>query len=325
LKVKALAVFSGGLDSILAVKVIQDQGIDVLGITFETPFFSAGKARRAAAQIRLPLTVLDITDEHLLMLLSPRYGYGKNLNPCIDCHILMIKTAGDRVAELGADFIFTGEVLGQRPMSQGKQMLEVIAKNSGYRDDLLRPLSARLLPETRQEREGIVQRDRLLAISGRGRKIQIELAENYGISDYDPPAGGCLLTDPMFSIRLKDLFSHKKEFSRRDIELLKVGRHFRLNESTKIVVGRNRNDNETIQKLTENGDVTVYMTSFRGPTVLIPGGGSAEVVHLAAEICARYSDAPRDAGVTVTCLSESRTSFIEVVAASPELITAWRI
>lgn len=322
---RGLAVFSGGLDSILAVKVIQDQGIDVLGITFETPFFSAGKARRAAAQIRLPLTVLDITDEHLRMLLSPRYGYGKNLNPCIDCHILMIKTAGDRMAELGADFIFTGEVLGQRPMSQGKQMLEVIAKNSGYRDDLLRPLSARLLPETRPEREGIVQRDRLLDISGRGRKIQIELADYYGISDYAPPAGGCLLTDPMFTIRLKDLFSHKQDFSRRDIELLKVGRHFRLNESTKIVVGRNRNDNETIQKLTEKGDVTVYMTSFRGPTVLIPGGGSAEVLHLAAAICARYSDAPRDADVTVTCLCESRTSFVDVTAASPEIIATWRI
>ncbi|OPY84104.1 MAG: hypothetical protein A4E72_02364 [Syntrophus sp. PtaU1.Bin208] len=323
--VRGISVFSGGLDSILAVKVIQDQGIDVLGITFETPFFSARKARDAAARIDLPLIVLDITDEHLKMLRSPRYGYGKNLNPCIDCHTLMLKIAGDRMSELEADFIFTGEVLGQRPMSQGKQMLGVVAKNSGYRDFILRPLSARLLPETKPEIEGKVQRERLLAISGRGRKIQIELAEHYGISDYAPPAGGCLLTDPMFSKRLRDLFNHLKDYSRRDLELLKFGRHFRINETTKIIVGRNRIDNEAIQKLTKNGDVTVYMASFRGPTVLIPGGGNAEMVQLAAAICARYSDAPKDENVAATCLFGSQTSSIDVMAASPEVISAWMI
>ncbi len=323
--VRGISVFSGGLDSILSVKVIQDQGIDVLGITFETPFFSARKARDAAAQIGLPLIVLDITDEHLQMLRSPRYGYGKNLNPCIDCHTLMLKIAGDRMSELGADFLFTGEVLGQRPMSQGKQMLGVVAKNSGYRDFILRPLSARLLPETKPEIEGKVQRERLLAISGRGRKIQIELAEHYGISDYAAPAGGCLLTDPMFSKRLRDLFNHNKDYSRRDIELLKFGRHFRINETTKIIVGRNRIDNEAIQKLTKNGDITVYMASFRGPTVLIPGGGDAEMIQLAAAICARYSDAPKDVNVAVTCLFGSQSSSIEVMAVSPEVISAWMI
>jgi len=325
LKVKGLAVFSGGLDSIIAVKVIQDQGIEVLGITFETHFFSARKARDAAEKIDLPLIVSDITDTHLKMLLAPRYGYGRNMNPCIDCHTLMLKIAGDRMEELGADFIFTGEVLGQRPMSQGKQMLGVVAKNSGYPDYILRPLSAKLLPETRPEREGKVQREQLLAISGRGRKIQIELAKHYGISDYAPPAGGCLLTDPMFAKRLKDLFNHHRDFSRRDIELLKFGRHFRMNEQTKIVVGRNRLDNEAIQTLTEEGDVTVYMTSFRGPTVLIPGGGDNEMVHLAAALCARYSDAPKDETVAVTCLRGSGTSSLEVMAAAPESVSAWII
>ena len=321
LKVKALAVFSGGLDSIIAVKVIQEQGIDVLGITFETPFFSSGKARDAARKIQLPLKVLDITQEHLQMLLNPRYGYGKNMNPCIDCHTLMLKFAGDKMNELGVDFIFTGEVLGQRPMSQGKQMLGVVAKNSGYPDYILRPLSAKLLPETKPEREGKVNREQLLAISGRGRKIQISLAGHYGISDYAPPAGGCLLTDPMFAGRLRDLFSHKKDFTVRDIELLKFGRHFRISKKTKIVVGRNLLDNEAIQNLTETQDATVYMASFRGPVVLIPGGGNAEVLQFAAALCARYSDAPKDEKVMANCVRGSEKSLIEVIAVSQENIS----
>jgi len=325
LKVKALAVFSGGLDSIIAVKIIQEQGIDVLGITFETPFFSSSKAREAARQIELPLIVLDITEVHLQMLMNPRYGYGKNMNPCIDCHTLMLKITGGKMNELGADFIFTGEVLGQRPMSQGKQMLGVVARNSGYPDYILRPLSAKLLPETKPEREGKVKREQLLDIQGRGRKTQISLAEHYGISDYAPPAGGCLLTDPMFAKRLRDLLNHKKDFSIRDIELLKFGRHFRINEKTKIIVGRNRADNEAIQKLTETQDVTIYMASYRGPTVLIPGGGDSEIINLAAALCARYSDAPKDEKVAANCTSASETSSIDVIAVSQENISSWMI
>lgn len=325
MKVKGIAVFSGGLDSIIAVKVIQDQGIEVVGLTFETPFFSSRKARDAARKIGLPLKVLDITEEHLKMLMNPRYGYGKNLNPCIDCHTLMLKIAGEKMSELGADFIFTGEVLGQRPMSQGKQMLGVVAKNSGYADYILRPLSAKLLPKTKPEREGKINREMLLDIQGRGRKIQISLAEHYGISDYAPPAGGCLLTDPMFTKRLRDLFDHKKDFTIRDIELLKFGRHFRLDEKTKIVVGRNRVDNEAIQRLTETRDITVYTVSFRGPTVLIPDGGNAEVQQSAAALCARYSDAPRDENVAVNCVSGNQSWEIVVTAASQENISRWMI
>lgn len=322
MKTKGLAVFSGGLDSIIAVKVLQDQGIEILGITFETPFFSSLKARDAARKIDLPLTVLDITEEHLEMLMAPRYGYGKNLNPCIDCHTLMLKIAGDKMAELGADFIFTGEVLGQRPMSQGKQMLGVVAKNSGYRDYILRPLSALLLPETKPEKEGKVNREQLLAIQGRGRKIQMSLAEHYGISGYAPPAGGCLLTDPMFTRRLRDLFSHNKDFTIRDLELLKFGRHFRVDEKTKIIVGRNRLDNEAIQRLAAPEDGRIYMVSFRGPTVLVPGGGDAGTLNLAAALCARYSDAPRGEKAAANCTHGSETTIIEVVAADQEELSS---
>ncbi len=183
----------------LAAELIRRQNIDVLCFTCTTPFFGPEKAQAAAKQINLPLIVEDITAQHLKMLRSPRYGYGKNMNPCIDCHILMLQIAGKKMMEAGADFIFTGEVLGQRPMSQGKQSLYVVAKNSGYSDYILRPLSAGLLAPIKAEREGKVDRLQLLSIQGRGRKDQMQMACDFGINGYAPPAGGCLLTDPMFA------------------------------------------------------------------------------------------------------------------------------
>jgi tRNA-specific 2-thiouridylase len=318
LKTKAIALFSGGLDSILAFKVIAEQGIEVLGVTFSTPFFGAQKARATARRIGLPLAVLDITEEHMQMLRSPRYGYGKNMNPCIDCHTLMLKVAGRRMEEEGADFVFTGEVLGQRPMSQGKQSLYVVAKNAGYPDRILRPLSAALLPETEPERSGKVDRGRLCDIQGRGRKRQMEMAIRYGVTSYPPPAGGCLLTDPIFARRLRDLFDRHPDHRIRDIELLKVGRHFRLTEATKAVVGRNIMDNGTIEKLAEAGDALIRIDQFPGPTVLVPGGGDEAELRLAAGLCARYSDAPRDCEVVVHCLRDGITTPIGVKALTPE-------
>jgi tRNA-uridine 2-sulfurtransferase len=308
LKPKAISLFSGGLDSILAVKVIQDQDISVQGVTFETPFFSARKARETAKHIELPLLVVDITDSHLAMLKSPRYGYGKNMNPCIDCHTLMLHSAGKIMEEKGADFLFTGEVLGQRPMSQTRQSLQIVAKNSGFADFIIRPLSALLLAETRPEQEGKVNRQHLLAIQGRGRKVQMEMAKSYGVTYYPPPAGGCLLTDPMFSRRLKDLFSHDHEYDTRDIELLKHGRHFRIGESGKIIVGRNQADNKALQELTEKGDTVLSMAQLPGPLVLIPGGGSEEITDKAARLCVLYSDAPEneEGAVNITKPGQSR-------------------
>jgi tRNA U34 2-thiouridine synthase MnmA/TrmU len=318
--VKAIALFSGGLDSILAFKVIEEQGIEVQGVTFSTPFFGPQKALATARRIGLPLAVLDITDEHLQMLHSPRYGYGKNMNPCIDCHTLMLKVAGRRMEESGADFVFTGEVLGQRPMSQGKQSLWVVAKNAGYPDRILRPLSAALLPETEPERTGKVDRGRLCDIEGRGRKRQMEMAVRYGIDSYPAPAGGCLLTDPIFARRLRDLFERNPGHKMRDIELLKVGRHFRLGQTTRAVVGRNAMDNGTIEKLVEPGDALIRTDRFPGPTVLVPGGGDDDAILLAAGICARYSDAPRDREAAVNCLRNGVTTTLPVAAATPEMV-----
>ena len=302
----------------LAVKVIQEQGIEVEGVTFETPFFNAEKARRVAEQIGIPLIVMDITEEYLEMLKAPRYGYGRNMNHCIDCHTLMLMTAGRKMEELRASFVFTGEVLGQRPMSQTKQSLHIVAKNSGYGEYILRPLSARLLPETIPEKEGKVDRGRLLDIQGRGRKRQIEMTKRYGIKNYSNPAGGCLLTDPMFSRRLKDLFEFRKDFRIRDLELLKLGRHVRIDDKTKIIVGRNKRDNMAIQNLSEDQDVIIEIRDFPGPTVLVPCGCDEKTFYFAAAVCALYSDAPKDREVIANCRVGGSNQLIPTMAAKKD-------
>ena len=296
---KALALFSGGLDSILAVKLMQEQEVEVIGVSFETPFFSSQKAIRSARYIGLPLKVVDITDSILQIVLSPRHGYGKGLNPCIDCHALMFKTAGGMLKKEGAGLMISGEVVGQRPMSQNLRSLSIISRESGFEDLILRPLSARRLPETLPEKEGWVVRERLLGLSGRSRQPQMELARSFRIQEYPAPAGGCLLTEEVFSRRLKDLISVTPEFSRRDIELLKWGRHFRICEKAKIVVGRNQRENELIASLAREGDTLLQVELVPGPTVLATGELSSEEMKLAACIAASYSDAASDQSVAV--------------------------
>jgi len=323
LKVTSVVLFSGGLDSILAAKLVMDQGIAVRGVTFETPFFNAAKARAAAEMIGLPLTVLDITERHLIMLKAPRYGYGKNMNPCIDCHALMLRCAGELMEDIGASFIVTGEVLGQRPMSQGRQSLHVVAKNSGYQEYIIRPLSAGLLPETRPEAEGLIDRQRLLSLQGRGRKQQMEMAARYGITRYESPAGGCLLTDPEFSKRLKDLFLVQKHYTIRDIELLKVGRHFRIAEGTKVIVGRNRTENEIIRRLSDRNDLLIHMADYPGPTTLVPHGCDSDELTVAASLCVLYSDAPNDRDVTAVCTRGDTMMNTAVRAVAKEDAARW--
>jgi tRNA U34 2-thiouridine synthase MnmA/TrmU len=302
-----------------------EQGIDVRGVTFETPFFNAVKARAAADMIGLPLTVRNITEPHLTMLKAPRYGYGKNMNPCIDCHTLMLKFAGELMEEIGADFILTGEVLGQRPMSQGRQSLHVVAKNSGFQEYIVRPLSAKLLPETKPEREGILDRQKLLSLQGRGRKEQMKMAAHFGITRYDSPAGGCLLTDPEFSKRLKDLFYVQKNYLIRDIELLKVGRHFRIAEGVKVIVGRHRADNEIIRQLSDKSDMLIQMTDFPGPMTLVPSGCNVAEMSQAASLCALYSDAPNDQDATAVCTMGDTMASFQVKAAAKEDAAQWII
>lgn len=259
---KALVMFSGGLDSILAVKVLQEQNIEVTGLACTGYFFDDALAKKAAKQLKIKLKTIDFSDEHLEMVKKPKFGYGKGINPCIDCHILMLKKAKDIK---GFDFVATGEVLGERPMSQNKQSLELIKKESGL--DLLRPLSAKLLEPTEAEKKGLINREKLLSISGRGRKEQIELAKKWGIKEYPTPAGGCLLTDPEFSKKLKKMLVLWPDCKGGDVKLLKYGRHFWEGENL-IIVGRNEKDNKEIKGLAIKGDMIIE-PDFAGPTILI--------------------------------------------------------
>ena len=319
---KAIGLLSGGLDSILATRLLQDQGIEILVVCFQTPFFNFLKAQRAADQLKVPLRIIDISAEHLQLVRNPRYGYGRNMNPCIDCHILMLKRAGYLLDRETLDFIFTGEVLGQRPMSQNKQVLQMVARDSGYEGLILRPLSARLLPETLPEKEGKVHRERLLDIQGRSRKRQFELVKRYGIGDFPEPAGGCLLTDPAFSRRLRDLLTHQGEIQIRDIELLKVGRHFRLDESTKVVIGRRKEENERLLELAHGGDVIIRVMDYPGPIALIPLGSPKPSLEIAVSLCIRYSDAPNNIPILVLLEKDGEEERLESSACSQKTCQA---
>jgi len=298
--IRALGLCSGGLDSILSALVLREQGIDVHWITFETPFFSSAKARKASEHTGIPLMVRNITPVYMQMMRSPSVILGKNMNPCMDCHSLMFRLAGEIMTEKGFDFLFSGEVLGQRPMSQTRTSLRYVEKHSGYSGSILRPLSAKRLPETIPERDGQVDRERLLGLTGRSRKPQLQLAEKFGVTDFPAPAGGCLLTDKIFSRRLEDLFDHQANYPEKDLDLLKFGRHMRLDSKTKIVVGRTHQDNEQINRCIDpQTDMVLKIDDFPGPLVVIPGGGSEPVVMLAAGICAGYSKAPNHTPVTV--------------------------
>ncbi|OQY13362.1 MAG: hypothetical protein B6I31_01335 [Desulfobacteraceae bacterium 4572_19] len=270
--VKALGLSSGGLDSILSALVLQKQGIEVEWISMETPFFSSVNAKMAGKANEIPVIVKDITDEYLVMLKSPKAGYGKNMNPCMDCHALMFNIAGRVMEKKGFDFLFSGEVVGQRPMSQNKNSLRYVERHSGFAGKILRPLSAKLLPETSFEKEGLVDRQQLLNISGRSRKIQMALAKKLGVKEFPAPAGGCRLTDIGFSGRLRDLFKYEKYYSKNDLFLLHHGRHLRLNKDIKIIVGRDQRDNENILKYYDaDSNVLIKMPDTPGPVVLVTG------------------------------------------------------
>jgi tRNA-specific 2-thiouridylase len=294
-KVKALALFSGGLDSILAVKLMLEQGIDVIAINFASPFClcEKGGAPEAAKQLGVPLKVVDVGDEYLKMLRNPKHGYGRNMNPCVDCRIFILKKAKKIANEIGADFIFTGEVLDERPMSQHFSALKIVEEESGLKGRILRPLSARLLPETVMEKKGLVDRAKLLGIRGRSRKPQIKLAEAFNINYYPSPAGGCLLTCKEYAEKLRDLFKHKKRWSMADMFLLKVGRHFRFGEN-KIIVGRNEAENKILNANKSRNDYCFEVPNIGSPITVLQGVKTRNAIRVAAELTAFYSDAKSD-------------------------------
>ena len=290
-KVKAVALMSGVLDSTLAVKLVEQQGIEVVGVNFKTPFFGPSKAKAAAERLGVELIVLDITGDHMEIVKHPKHGYGRFMNPCIDCHAYMVRRAGEVMREVGASFIITGEVLGERPKSQNPQALKIVERDSGYEGHILRPLSAKLLEPTIPEKEGVVDREKLLDIQGRSRKRQFELAKEVGITEYPSPAGGCLLTDPVFSGRLRQLFKEKPDADEGDVELQKVGRHFEGEDGSFIVVGRNEAENDRLLALAGEGDLLLEAKDIPGPITLLRGTSSQNELRAAAALTARYGKA----------------------------------
>lgn len=299
--VHALGLLSGGLDSMLAAELLRRQGIEVTAIIFQTPFFGSTRGVAAAEQLGIPYRIEDITEDHLAMVKAPEFGYGKNMNPCIDCHAMMFEKAGDLMEEIGAHFLFSGEVLGQRPMSQNIKALKLVEEASGYQGRILRPLSAKLLTETEPERDGLVDRKQLLDIQGRSRKRQMHMAQEWGLSEFPTPGGGCLLTDPGFSVRLGELFDADPDADPTDVEKLKLGRHFRLPDGSKAVVGRHHQDNEDLQKLVREEDILLKQKDAPGPLTILDGDASQEDVLTAAALAARYTKAGAS-GNTVSML-----------------------
>lgn len=296
---RAFGIFSGGLDSILSARLLLDQGLQPDLITFTSPFFSLEPARAGAKALGLPLTTVDIYGEVLALVKNPPHGLGKNLNPCIDCHALMLRKAGELLEASGEKgFLFSGEVLGQRPMSQNPRSLKIVAESSGRRELVLRPLSARLLPPTKAEEEGWVDREKLLGLSGRGRRAQMDLAEKYGLP-IPPPAGGCLLTDGGYCRRFQWLLDRPQGRSdpawppARLAEIIKRGRLFSAGEDHWLVVGRHQADNAALRELAAPGDWLFHLENAPGPTVLLPASGGkpdAASHSLARHLAVAYGD-----------------------------------
>jgi len=330
---KAIALLSGGLDSILAIRLLQEQGVEIEAVSYYIDFAACipkiggeDAAKKAAKTLGVPLKIFDITKEYLEMFKSPKHGYGANINPCIDCKIFMFKKAKEYMKKVGASFLVTGEVVGERPMSQRRDALNIIEKEAGVRGILLRPLTAKLLNPTIPETEGLVDREKLLDIQGRSRKPQMALAEKFGIKEYPNPAGGCLLTDPGFTVRVKDLIKHDA-LTVKDLRLLKCGRHFRISPKAKLVIGRNERDNELILKEAFEGDVILRLKDHPSPIALLRGGSSDGVIGEAARIAAYHSKfrSEKTLRVDYRAAPSQELSTITVVPASSAEVERLRI
>jgi tRNA-specific 2-thiouridylase len=328
---KAIGLLSGGLDSILATRMILDMGFEVIALNVKTPFCCCDSKNKCysesvAQKFNIPLKRIYGGEDYLEVVKNPKHGYGRNMNPCLDCRIYLFRKAKQLMEELSADFIFTGEVLGERPMSQRLSAMRLIDKEAGLKGKVLRPLSAQLLEPTLAEKEKIVDRGQLLAIQGRSRKPQMALAKNYQIGDYPCPAGGCLLTDENFGQRLKESFEHKED-SLRNIFLLKIGRHFRLPTKAKVIAGRDQNENETLLTLSLPSETKLTVEGYKSTYVLLLGESSTENQIQAARICARYCDEKERKALTVKIWSDSpeKCQRIEVSPFEENLLSSIRI
>ncbi len=330
---KAVALYSGGLDSTLAILVMQRHGVDVTAVTFMNHFgcdisdkSSCSKDPFAASvKFGFQVKLSHLSDKFLEIVKNPKHGHGKNMNPCIDCRILMLKEAKQFMKILGADFLITGEVIGQRPMSQRKNCFPMIDKAADVKGLVVRPLCGKLLPVTIPEEKGLISRDMLLDFNGRSRKPQIALAEELGLTEYPAPAGGCLLTEPIYSFKLKDLLGHNKDPEYKDINFLRVGRHFRFSPDCKIIIGRNNEENETIKSLSDQDDYKLRVLNHGSPLTVILGKATDDAIAFAASLCARYSDAKKLRDVNVSITKGEVGYTLTVQPALEEVIDQYRI
>lgn len=330
---KAVALYSGGLDSTLAILVMQKQGIEVTAITFLNHFgcdisdrSSCSKDPFAASvKFGFKVKLSHLSDKFLNIVKNPKYGHGKNMNPCVDCRILMLSEARELMHMTGADFIITGEVLGQRPMSQRRDCFPLVDKEADVKGLVLRPLSAKHLKKTVPEENGLVDREKLYGFTGRSRKPQIALAEDLGLTEYPAPAGGCLLTDPIYSYRLRDLLSHNSNPDQKDINYLRVGRHFRVSPDCKIVVGRNHSENEFIKSLAGDNAPLIRVIGHGSPLTVILGNSTDNAISVAASLCARYSDGKTLPEVTVLMTAADEKTHLKAFPAGEEVIEKYRV
>jgi hypothetical protein len=328
---KAIGLLSGGLDSTLAVNLIMQQGIEVIALNFLTPFCRCSKkgcgseAVKVSEKMGFELRVEYLGDEYLDIVRSPAHGYGRNMNPCIDCRILIFSKARKVMENEGASFVFTGEVLGERPMSQRRDSMRIIEKESGLVGRLLRPLSAQHFPPTVAEEEGTVDRSKLLAITGRSRKPQMRLAKEIGLNEYPCPAGGCLLTDPVYARKVRDLLE-RSELTMENVVLLGIGRHFRLHDCAKLIVGRDQNENTRLESLAREGDVVLSTFPLPGPVALLRNGDNGSI-ELSAMICAAHSDVRNESEVPVSWrrAQDSSSAVLRVCPIAPGMLEQYRI
>ncbi|MDO9287256.1 MAG: hypothetical protein Q7T83_00540, partial [Thermodesulfovibrionales bacterium] len=327
IKHKAIALFSGGLDSTLAILSILRQGIDVTAVTFLTHFgcdisdkSSCSKDPFSAAEkFGFQVKLCHLADKFIEIVKNPKHGHGRNMNPCIDCRILMLKEAKELMSITGADFIITGEVVSQRPMSQMRNTIYMIDKEAGVSGIVLRPLSAKLLEQTLPETKGIVDRERLHGFHGRSRKPQMALAKEYGLTEYPMPASGCLLTEPNYSYRLSELLEHSPSLSLNELNLLRLGRHFRMSPTCKAIVGRDEKENDMLEQLAGDNDYLMKVEDFGSPVTFLSGECAEALIPLAASICARYSDARHLAEAAVTVFNKNNSYIVKVAAADESL------
>jgi tRNA U34 2-thiouridine synthase MnmA/TrmU len=312
--------------------MMQKQGFEVSAVAIKTPFcdFDCGRGcgfeiRERADTLGINLKTVYLGDEYIEMLKNPKHGFGSGMNPCIDCRAMMFDAAKKQMDKIGAEFIISGEVLGQRPMSQHGPALRTIEKESNLEGIIVRPLSGALLPKTEPEKNGLIKRENLGMIRGRSRKPQLELAKKFGIEDPPNAGGGCLLTDPAFSLRAKDLFEHKETPTINDIDLLKVGRHFRFDQKIKFVVGRKKEENEIIKSLALSNDVLFEARDHMGPISILRGDGLDRFEKFAAEITLRYSDAQKNEQSVVIIKKDNKNSDLLVSCATEPEYTQYRI